>query len=355
MSDLFVNNEQKNPPKDGSKSIQYDLFSRFVTNNEKDVSNTIHFWETIPKYFFTKDLMEKLRQPTGHADPFTWDFPRGNTSCKIVISPALIEQSNGSYKAFFPSVTEEIIEEALKKIIADQRQGFHDVREVETWVFFTWKMLQKELKDKGKSRSIQEIKHAIAVLNECNLKYYENDKLIWRGAILQDLTTIGRDDYLEDTSRHHAARLPVYISHAINKHEIRQFNYRKYMGFKRPLARWIFKRLVHRYPQASMTEQYSFKYSDLKIESGLLQQKTEDKNRKKAVEAIIELVDRNVLFTWSAKYKKDKSNKICDVVYTVYASSEFTKEQTAAHKRFNNAKIIARENGLAILDKPQSK
>lgn len=143
MSDITIKDEQKIPPRDSSRSVQYDLFSRFVTNNEKDVSNTIHFWETIPKYFFTKDLMEKLRQPSGHADPFTWDFARGGIACKIVISPALIEQSNGSYKAFFPSVTEEIIEEALKKLFPTNNKGFTTLKKLKHGCFLLGKCFKK--------------------------------------------------------------------------------------------------------------------------------------------------------------------------------------------------------------------
>jgi hypothetical protein len=37
--------------------------------------------------------------------------------CIVTIQPALIKQKDGSYKAFFSSVTEELIEEALKKIL----------------------------------------------------------------------------------------------------------------------------------------------------------------------------------------------------------------------------------------------
>jgi len=59
---------------------------------------------------------------------------RINGPCAVKIQPTLIEQEDGSYKAFFPSVTEELVEEALKKILADQRYGLHDPNNVETWV-----------------------------------------------------------------------------------------------------------------------------------------------------------------------------------------------------------------------------
>jgi hypothetical protein len=129
---------KKAPPVKAIKSIQYDLFSQFVTNDPESVSNTVELWESIPKYFFTSAQVEKLRIPTGHADPYKQPYSYKGMDCTVTIQPALIEQENGSYKAFFPSVTEELIEEALKKILTDQNYGIHDPAKSETWVKFSW-------------------------------------------------------------------------------------------------------------------------------------------------------------------------------------------------------------------------
>ncbi|TXK95889.1 hypothetical protein BMR10_09315, partial [Methylococcaceae bacterium CS4] len=60
----------KKPPSKAIKSVQMDLFSQFITNDLESVSNTVELWESIPKYFFTPAQVEKLRTPTGHADPY---------------------------------------------------------------------------------------------------------------------------------------------------------------------------------------------------------------------------------------------------------------------------------------------
>ncbi|SMG64135.1 conserved hypothetical protein, partial [methanotrophic bacterial endosymbiont of Bathymodiolus sp.] len=114
------NKQKKMPPSKAIKSIQYDLFSQFLTNDPDSVSNTVELWESIPKYFFTPAQVEKLRTPTGHADPYEQPYSYKNMDCIVTIQPALIKQKDGSYKAFFSSVTEELIEEALKKILTDQ-------------------------------------------------------------------------------------------------------------------------------------------------------------------------------------------------------------------------------------------
>ena len=156
---------EKHPPKKAIKSLQFDLFTQFITNEPSEVSNTVEIWESIPKYFFTSKQVEKLRTKTGHADPYKWEYHRDGVLYAVKIQPALIEQGDGNYKAFFPSVTEELVEEALKKIFSDQQYGIHDAYNDESWVRFTLKMIQKELKARGRSRDINQIKQAIEVMS----------------------------------------------------------------------------------------------------------------------------------------------------------------------------------------------
>ncbi|SMG63513.1 hypothetical protein BMETH_1731446586528, partial [methanotrophic bacterial endosymbiont of Bathymodiolus sp.] len=38
----------KEPPEESIKSVQYDLFTQFLSNNKNDVSNMVEVWESIP-------------------------------------------------------------------------------------------------------------------------------------------------------------------------------------------------------------------------------------------------------------------------------------------------------------------
>ena len=207
---------EKRPPKEPIKSAQLDLFSQFITNDKSTVSNTVEIWESIPKYFFTPKQAEKLRTADGLAKPYQWEYEYNGISCAVKIQPALIEQEDGAYKAFFPNVTEELVEEALKKILTMQHHGIHDANTLETWVRFSLSMVQRELKTRGRTRSRNEIKHAIEVMSSCILTLYKEGKEVWKGSILQDLVTVGREEYLADTDAHHIARLPLFISRSIN-------------------------------------------------------------------------------------------------------------------------------------------
>ena len=337
----------KKPPKEHIKSVQLDLFSQFVTNNNTEVSNTVEIWESIPKYFFTPKQVEKLRTATGHADPYKLEYIYDGISCTVKLQPALIEQKDGSYKAFFPSVTEELVEEALKKIFTSQQHGIHDPKNVESWIRFTLSMIQKELKTRGRTRDRNQIKHAIEVMSSCIMTFYKEGKEIWKGSILQDLVTVGRDEYIADTDAQHIARLPVFISHSINSLEYRQFNYERLMSCNEQLTRWIYKQLIHRFKQASFINNYHFMYSGLARDSGLLQRDTERKNRQKVKSSLNELVKRGVLISYTEETRKE-GRKVIDVKYIVTPTSDFISEQKAANKRSKDGYIKASNTGISI-------
>lgn len=327
----------KNPPDKFIKSIQLDLFSQFITNNKYGVSNTVEIWEKIPKYFFTPKQVKNLRTADGLAKPFEWSYTDtdNNETYTIRIQPALIQEEREKYKAYFPSVTEELIEEALKKFLTIQNHGLHDPAKTETWVRFSLSMLHRELKSIGRTRNYNEIKHAIQVMNKCNISIYKKNKEIWSGSLLQDLVTVGRDDYIEKTDSLHVCRLPLFISYAINQLKYRQFNYTRLMSCDEQLTRWIYKRLINRYRQASLINTYHFMFTDLK-ESGLLQQSREVDNRRKVLSALDELKQKNIIANYETHERK-KGRTISNVKYTIIPSNEFIHEQKAANKRLTDA------------------
>ena len=325
----------KKPPEKYIKSLQLDLFSQFVTNDKSEVSNTVEIWESIPKYFLTPAQVKKLRTDTGHADPYEWNYTEKGSNFTVRIQPALIKQGNNKYQAFFPGITEELVEEALKKILTIQNHGIHDVNKVETWVRFSLRMVLKELASRGRDRNINQIKHAIEVMSSCVISLCKEKKEIWRGSILQDLVTVGREEYLADTDAQHIGRLPLFIRHAIHQLEYRQFNYDRLMSCDEQLTRLIYKKLINRYRHANLINNYHFMYSDLKS-TGLLQQSREIDNRKKVLSALNELKEKNIIANYETDERKE-SRAIADVKYIIYPSNEFISEQKAANKRTSDS------------------
>ncbi len=335
---------QKSLPVGQNECLQLDLWKDYLTNDIREVSNSIEMWDSIPKYFLNEKNVKRLRNEDGFAEPFEWIYTHNDHEYMIIIQPAQIKNKAGQYKAYFPSVTEELIEQALRKILTDQNLIFHDVKQYETWIKFTLKGLQKELVARGKSRSLSEIKHSIDVLSKCNITVFKDHKEVWRGAILQDLITVNRDEYLENSNAYHAAKLPVFISHGINYLDYRQFNYDRLMNIKDQLSRWIYRLLIHRHIQANTQNSYHFKFSRLKS-SGLLQMTRERDNRKKVHAALDELVNRKVLSSYKVEEKRE-GRRILDEKYTVTPSYYFETEQKAANKRIseNESKAIRSGN-----------
>jgi len=339
----------KKPPKQYTESTQLDLFSQFVSNDKGEVSNSIEIWENIPKYFFTPAQIAKLRTATGHADPYEWEYMEEGNNFTVRIYPAPIKQEDGKFLAFFPGITEELVEEVLKKILATQNQGLHDVDKEETWVKFTLSMIRKELKQMARERNLAEIKQSIEIMNLSTIMVFRNNKEIWSGNILQDLIIVQRDEYLTDPEAQHIARLPVFISKAINKLKYRQFNYQRLMNCNEQLTRLIYKKLINRYTHASLINDYHFMYSDLK-KSGLLQQGREVANRQKVISALKELMQKEVIISYETEERKT-GKKVVEVKYTVHPSAKFISEQKAANKRKNIAETALIEGELISVDK----
>jgi hypothetical protein len=338
----------RKPPQDTIKSVQFDLFTAFLTNDEGAVSNAIELWDGIPKYFLTAKQQENLRTEDGLAPSYTWEYTYQGKPCKVRIQPALIEQKDGSDKAFFPSVTEELVEEALKKILTDQHFGMHDPGNSESWVKFTLSMIHRELKARGRERNRDQIKHAIAVLSGSIITLYQDGNDVYKGPILSDLVTVNRHEYLADSDSYHAARLPIFVSQGINRLQYRQFNYSRLMGLNEQLSRWLYKRFVHRYRHASLIDTYHFMFSDVKQCSGLLQQTRNIDNRRKMISALDELQDNGVLLSFDASELKE-GRKIVDVKYTVTGAPDFIREQKAANKRERDN--LTKAQTLHLVDK----
>jgi len=336
----------KKPPEKQVKNLQYDLFTNFLGNSKSDLSNSIEIWDSIPKYFMTKDLTQKARSENGLASSISWQYLHNDELLTVKIQPALIEV-DGKEIAFFPSATEEFVEEALKKILTQQDYGYHNPKELETWVQFTLSMIKKELTATGRSRNITQIKHAIEVMSRSIITVSKDKKIIWQGAILQDLVRVDRDDYIEDKSAKHIARLPLFVSSAINQLEYRQFNYNRLMQCDEQLSRWILRKLINRYVNAnSFKNKYHFLYSTIKQSSGLLQQNRDNDNRRKVIQSLEELKEKKAIFSFEYENIM-QSRKITDVKYTLCPTVEFSDEQKAANARNRDNRAYALQGGMS--------
>lgn len=331
------------------KNTQFDLFRQFTSNHDNDVSNTLEVWDTIPKYFLTPAQVKALRTEEGLAAPVSWDYVTrdgdARVKCTVRIQPALLEDRDNHTLAYFPGSTEEIIEEILKKFLLDQQLGLHNPDRVETWVRFSLSMIERELAARGKARNRNEIKHSLEVMSGSHIVWTRGGKSCYQGSIISELVSVDRSDYKSDGNALWAARLPSLVSASINNFKYRQFNYIRLMDLGDALSRWLYKRLINRYKQASKTDLYTIHFAEIKQSSALLQQKDDRGNRKKVLSALIELKESGALEDYQCEEIKT-GKAVIDVKYTLSPSDDFIKEQKAANKRASDSALRAQQEGL---------
>ena len=342
MVKSVVKKSPRKPPAVVPQNAQYDMFTSFL-GDTKDLSNTIELWDAIPKYAVLPRQQNALRDEKGrlpvHEHRFQYnptyaDRPRP-ISCKVTVRPASIKDGEGGYTDYYPSTDEELIEEVIKKIFSDQHFGAHVPEKAESWVRFSLYMIQKELKSRGKTRSIDQIKRSLDILAysvyEVELSN-ETRNLVYTNPILSDLTRTTRQDYLEDPSSMWCARLPALISKSVNELSYRQFNYGTLMKLSTPLARWFYRRLTHNYTQADLLGSYDILHSSVTRDSRLLNHPRMSRNIKDVCAALQELQDEEVLLAFNFDQRL-QGRKIIDVYYHLNPSPNFVREVKAANAR----------------------
>jgi hypothetical protein len=331
------------PPSVPAKSPQYDLFGNFFGGNKNDQSNSIDFWDAIPKNSVSLRVQSQMRDDKGRLPVHQYAFehhpsPKADNPtyhCLLSIQPASIELEDGSRQDFYPSADEELIEEVIKKIFSDQRYGIHDAPASKSWVRFSINMIRKELQARGKTRSDTEIKRSLEILSRAVIEVTmegQGAKKTYTTPIISELGRVSRSDYLDDPTAMWTARLPVLVSTAINQLAFRQFNYGLSMSLSSQIARWLHKRLSHEYVNADIYTPYKILFTTIERDSGLLHHTRMTRNIETVDSALQELEKKRMLYAYKAE-KRCKGRAIIDVLYELTPSLDFVKEMKAANAR----------------------
>lgn len=340
------NKTVKRPPVNIPLSLQYDLFTTFF-GEAAELSNSIELWDAIPKYAVLPRAQNALRSPDKrlpvHEYRFVYASRRGGQRveniCRVAIQPASIKTRNG-YVDFYPSTDEELVDEVIRKIFADQQCGLHDPDNAESWVRFSVQMVRKEMKARGKTRSLDEIKRSIDILSKTHISLFldDTDDPVYSAPILSDVTRVTRQKYLNDTSMTWLARLPALISKSVNELTYRQFNYGVLMSLSSQLARWLHKRLSHNYTNASLMDPYEILFSSIQRDSGLLSYKRTNDNLRALEAAFAELESIHVLLSWERVEERREGRRIVDIKYRLQAHSDFIRDVKAANARLKGSR-----------------
>lgn len=336
----------KFPDRDSFASTQLNLFQRFLSNTAEEadrLSNTIDLWDAVPKYYVDRTEQNKLRHATEQTLPVLQrEFEHGGKAFRVAIYPGRIETDHG-FREYYPSVREELVEDALRKIAARQEQGFF--AQTRSGCVFSLHGLRKELAARGHTMSYQQVHESLSILNAARVDLFGPDgKRMFRASILPQLSGVDRAHLdMEPKAKWWCDFYPL-VTYAMGTLGYRQYDYERMMGHPSQLARWLHKRLAHNYLQASWQHPYHISFQTVQRDSGLLD--SYDSGVARAVikleAACTELKADKVLHSYTVERRRGARGKVLDAVFELTPDPGFARHVKAANKRHS-------EN-LAVLD-----
>ena len=332
------------PPKEADfQSKQIDLFHRFVCNGEDEratLSNTLDLWDSVPRYSVSRQAMDKMRKAGTFPQLLGIPFHYRGRELKAVIQPAWIQDKDDDIKGYYPSANEELVEDALRKIAAEQDRGYFDKAGYRSGVVFTLYMLREELKKRGHARSYQQIVLSLRILARSTIEISAMDGKDGEGFTItpyfSGLAAVSRGKLAEDPQARWIVQFHPLVTQAIDVLKYRQFNYAQMMSHCTQLARWLHKQLSLKFTFASLMTSFEMRFSTIKRDSALLEGYQQQRQAVAALDsAFAELKASGVLMVVTKAEVRGLRGKLEDVVYTLTASRGFITQTKAANKRQN--------------------
>ena len=314
--------------------FQLSLFD--LLDNEKDFSHTIELYDFMPKY-----VWGKVERVGGVFLPrLEREFECRGKKYRLTLFPASIEDENGGEKYHYPAKREEIVEDALRKLMAEGGGVFLDG---EAGVSFTLYRLQKELKENGHSYSRQQIKDALEVLAKTNIELKSESGMV--EFIFHPIEAIGFNGENEETQTF--VRFSPLVTQSIKERTFRLFNYKTVMSYKTVIARQLHKRMAHHYTQASIADHYTILLTTIIRDFGLTRRKQLKDNLREVEEALAELKEKNVVINYKADKIVEKSPrlKLADVKINIQPHFAFVDEVKKANIRKKLELVEINQNG----------
>jgi hypothetical protein len=346
------------PQKADFTGNQLDLFRSFLCNREDErerLSNTFDLWDSVPRYAVSRQQMDKIRKEKGFLSLQQVTFQYRGRLIEIRIQAARIfDEKTRTETDYYPSANEELIEDALRKIAADQQNAFFDRANFRSGVVFTLHMLREELKKRGHTRSYQQIILSLQILARSTIEIRSTDgqgEGFTISSYFSGLSAVSRNKLDDDPQAKWIVQFHPLVTQEIDTLTYRQYNYAQMMSHSTQLARWLHKQLSLKFTFASLLTPFEMRYSTIKRDSVLLEHYSLERQRIQALDkSLDELKMAGVLLKIEKKPVLGLRGKIDDVVYTLFPSSDFT----AAIKVANKRKLLAEEQKNNPMNYPQT-
>jgi len=332
---------------DAFQSPQLSLFQNFLANTpaqREQLSNTIALWDSIPRYSISRNLQNRLRNEHGTLDLLKLNFRHNQQDYLATITPARIEVKDGPDKGktvdFYPSASEELIEDALRKMAADQQQqqGFFDKKGYVSGIAFSLYQLREELAKRGHTRSYREIQLSLEILHKTHIDVKADagrDEHIAGSTYFPAMQAVRRKDIDADPNARWVVQFHHLVTRSIDQVTYRQFNYHQLMGHRSQLSRWIHKQLVMKFTFAAIGQTFKMMFSTIQRDSALLSGYKETRQAVVAVVESLEELKTSGLLMDAVKGNEIRGarNKLEDVEFILTPSHDFVREVKAANKR----------------------
>lgn len=311
---------------DKSKPLQLMLFE--LDSKDKDYSQTIELYDFIPKFNWGKSKRiegEFLRT-------IKREFECRGKHYHLTLMPARIEDGKNGSKEYYPSQREELVEDALRKMMTEGQSLMLDG---EAGISFTLYQLQKELSENGHTYSYDELKDAIRVLNGTDLILKDEDGTT--EAAFSPIETYGFAGEGKETKTF--VRFSPLVTNSIKTGSFRMINYDKAMSLKSVIARQLHKRMSHHYIQASLTNPYDILLTTIIRDFGLTLQRRIQYNLDEVEIALGIMKEKNIIINFKIEKVFDLKprRKLIDAKIFIQPHPHFIDDIVRANK---NAKKI---------------
>ena len=327
----------KKPDNKSFNNEQLQLFQSFftATNTKNQFSNTIELWDATPKFTVTKRRQSRMREGV-FLPSMEHRFKHRGMFFNVRLDPARIKVKD-EYIEFFPSYSEELIEDVLRKFASDQQLGMGYLDNDRSGVRFSIYLIKKELKARGHTRSYTEIYDSLMILSGCHITITSEDsEELCASGILNSLAGISKRTSEKNPKAFWYADFSPLVTVAIRSHNYRQINFYKSMSFSTQLAQWFYKRLCHNFVQASFLNNYKITFSTISRDSLLLFDSRKNQQVLRVDNALTELVNNHVLNDFEKNITRGARNSIAEIEYVLQPHSDFIKDVKAANARAKN-------------------
>ena len=298
------------------------------------------FWDSIPKYSISRHQQAKMRSESGQLPILRHHFRFDGQECEMELTPAyLSSQKNETGIAYYPGYTEELIEDVLRKFLLDDTLGRYEKEGggPRAGVSFSVSMIRSELAKIGKTRSLNEIKHALEVMQGTKIRIRKGQTAWHDDSILHGLTMVTRENWRDALC---SAWFSVTVSKAIASLAFRQIDYAWLMRYRTQLSRWLFRRLSHTYLNASLQHEYEISQADIEQESGLLHHARAIDRRVATRKALDDLVRTDCLLFYDTIRVLHGRQQV-EYIYRLHANPRFVSYM----KRVNcRQRMVAEQN-----------